>query len=1005
MTLSPVNRTVSAALLVCSGLLIGLARGQEVSPPPGGLNLEPIDFSNNAPAQADPSSPATTSASPWGFAVFSQDSKLLATVAQPDGEGQKGEVFIWEVADVKIRCQYSQAGRILSAAFSPDGTALAIGPSGPQFGIIIVDTKTGEIQQTLPGPAARTNAIAWSADGKRLALGSTADKSVREWDVAKKKFVKAYENELNAIYAVAYSKDGTLMAAGPPSARERTVLHVLDVVAGKTLKTLAGHKEAIDVAEFSTDGSRVTTGGWDASVRVWDMAKGEVIAELKGHKRGVSTVSLSADGKRAASAGSREFKLWDGEKKEQLADLGGENNGARQVAMAPDGAWLVSITRDGTGHLWEVEKKTQKTTLDRTPKPMETASKEGADEEKPSTPPPSDAPELEAIQSLAYSRDGKWLALAREDGRISIRTAGDGKVHREIEAFSDVASSVTFSSDSQLVAAGSFQKVIKVWKVESGDQVAELSGHTNWVFGIAFSLDNKRLASASYDKTVKVWDIAEAKEIATLTGHSAGVRAVAFLRDGKHLISGGSDRTAIVWNLETQKEVTTLKGHTAAIRDISCSPDGGGVATASEDGTIKLWKTSDWTERAVAKGPDGVMFWCVSYSPQGRTIAGGLFDGTVKLFDPSDGKERTTLRGPTEAVTSVAFAPDTHEIIASSIDKSFRRWQAQKSSNTAAATTSTGESKATELKPAEAVTALNAVTLKVDQVVSSLTFDKPGKLLAVGTGAYRVAGSLQLWDVSKHERKWQSSEYKFGIPGVAFSNNGQQLAIGNFADNFVRLYNVADGEKLKELRGHRSKVHGVAYSPNGKYYATASLDRDIKLWDAATNKEIKTFVGHKDYVFSIEFSPDSKLLLSASADRTARLWDVDTGKETKELAGHGGLVQQATFSRDGSRIATASADGTSRVYEVSTGDYLFTLRGHRNKIESVAFSPSGKLIATGASDRSVRLWDASSGAELLKLSQENTIRAVLFSPDGKLLASGGDDKTVKLWDVASYGPK
>jgi len=983
-------------LLAVIALSFATALLAQETPAPTGPNIEPVDFAATSVATADPA--AAPAGGAWGFVVFSPDGKLVATVSVPEGDGPKGEVYIWTVEDAKPRCHFEQPGRIQAVAFSPDGSLLAIGPDGPQAGVKLIDTKTGTLKQTLPGPAARANCLAWSADGKRLALGSTFDKSVRVWDVEKKKFTKAHEVELGTVLAVAFAKDGAALAAGTP-AKDRDGLVVLDVTTGKPVQTLKGHKETIEAAYFSADATVLTSAGYDATVRVWNLADGTESAALKGHKRGVRAVAVSADGKRIASANDREFKLWDGEKKESLGDLGAENTGAKSLAMSPDGLWLVSTTREGVATVWDVEKKTEKSKLDKSPMAVaavEVKSDDGG-EEKPTAPPPSDAPEAEAIQSLAYSPDGKWLAIAREDGRISIRTASDGKVHRQLEAFADVASSVAFSPDSQLLAAGSFEKIIKVWKVVSGEQVCELTGHTNWVFTVAFSKDGATLASASYDKTVRLWNIAEAKEIAVLSGHTAGVRAVAFTHDGQHLVSAGADRTAIVWRLSDNQEVTRLKGHTAAVRAIACSPDGGTVATASEDATVKLWKTADWTERASAKGAEGVMFWCLTYSPQGRTLAAGAFDGTVKLFDPADGKERSTLRGPTDAITAVAFAPDAHEIIAGSIDKTFRRWTAQKVSAT------TGETKAPELKPAEAVTALNAITLAVEEEVSSLVFDKEGKRLAVGTGLYRKPGSVQLWDVAKRERKWKSDPFTFGVPGVQFSTDGQRIVVGNFSDNFLRLFSAADGKKEKELRGHRSKVHGIAFSPNGKTFATASLDRDLKLWDAEKLRESKTFVGHQDYAFTVAFSNDGTKLLSASADRTARLWSVETGKELLQLKGHTGLVQQAVFSKDGSLIATAGGDGIARVYEALTGNYLFTLRGHRNKVESVAFSPNGKLIATSSSDRTIRLWDAASGAELLKLSQEGVVRAILFSPDGKLLASGCDDKTVKLWDVTTLG--
>lgn len=969
--------------------------------------LEPVDFIDNArPAQTDgmnrrPAQPAVTNTG-WGSAVFSPDGKILVTVSNSEAKDLPGEVVLWDIAESKILHKYEQSTRIVTVSFSPDGNWLAIGPQSPQAGVKLLDVKTGEVAMTLPGPVARTNAMAWSQDGTRLALASTLDKSVRVWNVTERKFEKAFEPEAATLFSIVFTTSGELLAAGSP-VRDREGLAIFDITAGTLEKTLKGHKELIEMATFSPDGTKLTSVGWDATVRTWDVESGEETAALKGHKKGINAVAMTPDAKRLASATPREFKLWDGEKKESLGDLGDDNTGAKYLAFSSDGVWLASISRDGIARLWDVEKKTEKSKFDResgTATTMGDGDDGVGNANRTQSASTSDSPEPEAIQAMAYSRDGKWIALAREDGRISIRHAEDGRVAREIEAFADVAACVAFSRDSSRLAAGSFDRSIKIWDVTTGDQLADLTGHSNWVFSVAFSNDGSILASGSYDKTIKLWNVAEAKEIATINGHTAGVRSVCFSNNDQQLISGAADRTTIVWNLADQTQVVVLKGHAAAVRAVVWSPDGTTVATASEDATVKLWKTSDWTERASLPGADGVMFWCLAFSPAGRTLAAGAFNGTVKLFDPVEGKERKTLQGPNEPITAVAFAPGALEIIASSIDKSLRRWKAETGTAAVAAAKSGTNEKTPELKPTAATTGLNAVLLNIQQPVQSLGISRDGKRIAVGTGLYRAAGSLQLWDVAKREKIWQSDPFRYGVSAVAFSHDEKRIAAGNFADNFLRLYDIENGKQIKEIRGCRRNITGLAYSPNGKLIAAGS-DKDIKLWDVSTNKEAKTISGHADFIYSIAFSPDSKHLLSGSYDRTAKLWNVETGTEVAHLKGHIAPIQQAVFSPDGSMIATASHDKTVRIY-TATGDYLLTLRGHTSKVETVAFSKNGKLVATGAFDKTVRLWDSESGVEILTMTQEGIVRAVTFSHDGKYLVSGCDDKSVKLWDVSGF---
>src|SRR5262249_39086083 len=113
---------------------------------------------------------------------------------------------------------------------------------------------------------------------------------------------------------------------------------------------------------------------------------------------------------------------------------------------------------------------------------------------------------------------------------------------------------------------------------------------------IAFSPDLRLLAAGTDAGPVTVWDLGSRHRITTLRGHRGAVRQLVFTPDGKTLATGSEDRTARLWDLSSGRTLATLPGFKAYLTQwvgfpssIAFSPDGRLLAMASRDGTVKLW--------------------------------------------------------------------------------------------------------------------------------------------------------------------------------------------------------------------------------------------------------------------------------------------------------------------------------------------------------------------------------------------------------------------------------
>ncbi len=194
------------------------------------------------------------------------------------------------------------------------------------------------------------------------------------------------------------------------------------------------------------------------------------------------------------------------------------------------------------------------------------------------------------VYSIAFSPDSRWLASAVDDKTVRIWDVRTGQKIRDLTGPRRPIVYTAFSPNGELIATGNDEKSIQLWNVASGAPTSTLSGHKKVINAVAFSPDGKTLASASGDKTIRLWDVATGKHTRTLSGHQAAVSSISFSGDGHWLASGSWDKTVRIWNLSTGKEVQTLRPDARAIYSVTFDPHGRWLAAGSEDGAVEIWQ-------------------------------------------------------------------------------------------------------------------------------------------------------------------------------------------------------------------------------------------------------------------------------------------------------------------------------------------------------------------------------------------------------------------------------
>ena len=246
------------------------------------------------------------------------------------------------------------------------------------------------------------------------------------------------------------------------------------------------------------------------------------------------------------------------------------------------------------------------------------------------------------------------------------------------------------------------------------------------------------------------------------------------------------------------------------------------------------------------------------------------------------------------------------------------------------------------------------------------------------------------------------------VSSIAFSPDGKFIVSGSL-DGTVHVWDTVTGKENARMM-HDDEVRFVAFSPDGKYIVSGGCDKvddnhnctqgSARVWDAMTGRETARKI-YDDEVKFVTFSSDGKFIASVVGNN-ARVWEVATDKEINPII-YDDLVTSLAFSPDGKFIVTAGCDeplisiyncqqSSARVWEVATGREV-TRMIHDNGVTSLALSRDGKFLVTisGPYVNAVDIWEVATGKEKVQVTPGEQVNAVTFSPDGKFIVSGGCD--------------